>query len=101
MSLNNYLENKTILSIKNDINNVLINMNINIEQRNELLNKLKYYRFVDKIYELHTGKHTRWLCKDNYHLKVGGILTNIKFLDNGTHILLYNKNQKRFVQIKL
>ena len=66
MSLNNYLENKTILSIKNDINNVLINMNINIEQRNELLNKLKYYRFVDKIYELHTGKHTRWLCKDNY-----------------------------------
>ena len=101
MSLNNYLENKTILSIKNDINNVLINMNINIEQRNELLNKLKYYRFVDKIYELHTGKHTRWLCKDNYHLKVGGILTNIKFLDNGAHILLYNKNQKRFVQIKL
>ena len=98
MSLENYLENKTISSIQKEIQNAL--SNVSTEQRNILLVKLKYYRFVDEIYQLHTGKHTRWLYKEDYSIKVGGIVTNIKFLDNGTHVLLYNTNQKRFVQLK-
>ena len=95
---NNYLANKTTVSIKKEIHDSL--SNLTIEQRNQLLIKLKYYRFVDQIYQLHTGKHTRWLYKNDHSLKVGGIVTSIKFLDNGTHVLLYNTNQKRFVQLK-
>ena len=40
------------------------------------------------------------MYKKNNILKIGGIVTNIKFLDNGTHILIYNTNQKKFIQIK-
>ena len=32
--------------------------------RNKLCNKSKLYRFVDEIYQLHTGKYTRWY--ENY-----------------------------------
>ena len=99
MISDNYLENKTFSSLKNEIKNVLSFITIQ-SIHDDLVIKLKHYRFVDEIYQLHTGKHTRWLYKTDHFLKVGGIVTAIKFLDNGTHILLYNSNQKRFVQIK-
>ena len=96
MTYENYLENKTLSSIQNEIYQILSHL----DECNNLCNKLKLYRFVDEIYQLHTGKYTRWMYKKNNILKIGGIVTNIKFLDNGTHILIYNTNQKKFVQIK-
>ena len=96
MTYGNYLENKTMDSIQNEIHQILSSF----DECNHLCNKLKLYRFVDEIYQLHTGKYTRWMYKKDNILKNGGIVTNIKFLDNGTHILIYNTNQKKFVQIK-
>ena len=96
MTSENYLENKTFHSISNEIYQILAPL----DDRIALCNKLKLYRFVDEIYQLHTGKYTRWMFKKDNILKIGGIVTNVKFLDNGTHILIYNTNQKKFVQIK-
>ena len=41
----------------------------------------------------------RWIRKNNDKLTNGGIVSNIKFLDNGIHILCMN-NQRRFIQYK-
>ena len=90
----NYLENKKINSFLEENNEVISLLNsITKEKTNDLCKKLNVYRFVDEIYDLHLGKHVRWIKKSdpNYVLKVGGIVVDIKFLDSGTHVLIFNK----------
>jgi hypothetical protein len=59
------------------------------------------YRYVDEIRYLHKGKHIRWIRQNNKipSLTNGGIVVNIKFLDNGIHIVCKN-SQNRFIQYK-
>ena len=49
------------------------------------------------MYQLNRGKHVRWIKKDDqtHKLDMGGIVVDIKFNDNGTHILIFNKYLKR------
>jgi hypothetical protein len=68
-----------------------------------LMKKLHEYRFVDEIYELHRGKHVRWIRKSDisHGLKLGGIVVDIKFLDNGTQILVRNRySGNKMIQYK-
>jgi hypothetical protein len=81
----------------------------------EFCHKLIGYRFVDEIYKLHKGKHVRWVRfspNDNHHINAinitttpylsltnGGIVVDIKFLDDGVHILCKN-NMNRFIQYR-
>jgi hypothetical protein len=64
-------------------------------------NKLKKYRLINDVYQLNRGKHVRWIKKDDQtnKLNVGGIVVDIKFYDNGTHVLILNKYLKRNFQI--
>lgn len=101
---NNYLDGKTMKSINDEIfekTNQLENC-----EHNEICNKLIGYRYVDELHELHKGKHVRWirLYKDatqinDIKLTNGGIVTDIKFMNNGTHVLCMN-SMRRFIQYK-
>ena len=74
-------------------------ISISEENKDVILKKLNGYRFVDEIHELHKGKMVRWIRNETVKLTNGGIVTDIKFLDNGVHVLCMN-NQRRFIQYK-
>lgn len=69
----------------------IVSLNFSQEKTDKLCKKLSLYRFVDEICDLHVGKYVRWLRKTDTVLKVGGIVVDIKFLDGGTHVVVYNK----------
>jgi len=101
---NNYLDGKTMLSINNEIYEK-INELENCDHK-EICNKLIGYRYVDELHELHKGKHVRWIRLykdsskiDDIKLTNGGIVTDIKFMNNGTHVLCMN-SMRRFIQYK-
>lgn len=94
---NDYLENKTLKEINKDVFNKVNALHTDIEKKQLICNKLIEYYPIEKIYELHKGKHIRWLR--NNKLTNGGIIVNIKFTDNGTQILCMN-SCKKFIQIK-
>lgn len=95
-----YLENKTMKSVSHDIFFVINRLKITMEQKEGFCQKLSGYRHVDEIRELHKGKHIRWIRYDMPEkMTNGAIITNIKFLDNGTQVLCKN-SQNRFIQIK-
>lgn len=95
---NNYLENKTMKDINADIFNKIKNLHIDLNKKKEFCEKLIGYHPIEEVYELHKGKHIRWIRNNN--LTNGGIVVNIKFTDNGTQILCMN-SAKKFIQIKI
>ena len=93
---NNYIGNHTLNSISEETVDCLKELNINKELREKYCNSLLQYRYIDQIHQIHKGKHIRWIR--NGKLTNGGIVVDVKFLDNGTHILC--KNGFRFIQYK-
>jgi hypothetical protein len=91
-----YLGNKTLDTFSKEIVQVLRENELNPPEIQETCGKLVEYRLIEEIYQLHKGKHVRWLR--NGRLTNGGIVVDVKFLDNGTHILC--KNKQRFIQYK-
>lgn len=98
---NDYLENKTTQGIIDDIFDKISELNLPSELSKKICDKLIGYRYVDEIHELHKGKHVRWIRtgQRDTTLTNGGIITDIKFLDNGTHVLCMNPS-RRFIQYK-
>ena len=94
-----YLENKTTVSITDEIYEMVSGHINQIDKRKEICKKLIGYRYVDEINELHKGKHIRWIRNGTAQLTNGGIVVDIKFLDNGTHVMCKN-GMNRFVQYK-
>ena len=96
-----YLENKTIDDIIQENISELKSIGLKSENIRKTCEKLTGYRHVENLYDLHKGKHIRWIRKDDNDKKLtnGGIVMEIKFFDNGTHILCRN-NQHRLFQIK-
>jgi hypothetical protein len=96
---NDYLENKTLNGITNDVYNCIRDIRVDNEMQHQMCMKLVGYRLVEELHELHKGKHVRWIRHGSSNLTNGGIVVDIKFLDNGTHILCMN-SMKRFIQYK-
>lgn len=96
---NNYLEEKTMEMINNDIFNIIKNISISIEDKKNYCDKLIGYRIIEDLHELHKGKHVRWIRKNNGKLTNGGIIMDIKFYNDGTQILCMGSG-KRFIQYK-
>lgn len=94
-----YLENKTLNGITHDVYNSICEICIDQEKQQQMCLKLVGYRVVDEIHELHKGKHVRWIRRNSPTLTNGGIIVDIKFMDNGTHILCMN-SMRRFIQYK-
>ena len=89
-----YLEDKTLKSINNDIFKSLYEIGYRGEQLKEYCEKLIGYRLVNEVFELHKGKlvKTIRIFDDEYNplipkLRMHGKVSNIKFLDNGTHVV--------------
>ena len=111
----NYFMNNTLETISSEIVEVLREHGITDTALANFCEKLVGFRFVDQIYQLHKGKHVRWIRisnakmsevrdagltngRQNGVLTNGGIVVDVKFLDNGTQVLCKNKN--RFIQYK-
>tara|TARA_B100001173_G_scaffold298805_1_gene296743 strand:- start:374 stop:826 length:453 start_codon:yes stop_codon:yes gene_type:complete len=90
-----FLNNHTLSSISHN-NFLSIQPYVIHEKLHKILNKLHEYYHIDYVYQIHKGKHVRWLR--NGILTNGGIVVDIKFLDTGTHILC--KCGKQFIQYK-
>lgn len=94
-----YLEDKTLENIQQEIKNVFFREKIPLDM---FLSKLTDYRYIDKICDIHRGKHVRWIRISNtpsFSLTNGGIVVDIKFLENGTYILVKNA-RNQFIQYK-
>jgi hypothetical protein len=96
---NDYLENKTLDGITNEIYEEICDICDETEIQEKICLKLVGYRMIDELYELHKGKHVRWVRRGTNKLTNGGIVVDIKFLDTGTHILCMN-SMNRFIQYK-
>ena len=98
---NEYLDGKSMNSITDEIYDKINELHLSSERAKELCSKLIGYRYVDEINELHKGKHIRWMRTNSKEkiLTNGGIVVNIKFLDNGIHVVSKN-SQNYFIQIK-
>jgi NDP-sugar pyrophosphorylase family protein len=96
---NDYLENKSMKIITNEIYEKINETGIDKKTRLEYCQKLVGYRLVDNVHELHKGKHLRWIRESSKNLTNGGIVVNIKFLDTGTHVLCMSSGN-RFIQFK-
>ena len=98
---NDYLQNKSMKIITQEIYKTIQKLQLPEKTSFEYCQKLIGYRLVDDVHELHVGKHVRWI-RESSQTKVltnGGIVTTIKFLDNGTQVLCKSTGQ-RFIQFK-
>jgi hypothetical protein len=66
-----------------------------------LMTKLKNYRYVDELSDLREGCYTRWISlkKEPIKLMNGGILCEVKVVDDG--VFLVCKNAGRFFQFDM
>ena len=96
---NDYLENKTIESVTTEIYEKVNELIVPIETKRHYCKNLSEYRLVNDIHELHKGKQIKWIRPLTNKLVGGGIVENIKFLDNGTHVVVKTQSNK-FIQIK-
>ena len=87
---NDYLENKTLDGITEEIYKEVCEICDEQEIQEKICLKLVGYRMIDELHELHKGKHVRWIRRGTNKLTNGGIVVDIKFLDTGTHILCMN-----------
>ena len=94
-----YLENKTMASITTEIYELISDQFHEIDKKKEICKKLTGYRYVDEINELHKGKHIRWIRNGTGTLTNGAIVVDIKFMDNGIHVMCKN-GMNRFIQYK-
>ena len=75
-------------------------------ERNELKStnkKLKYYRYVDELSDIHYGCYIRWISlkdPDNIRLTNGGIICDIQIHEDDVNIRCKN-NFNRFFEIKM
>ena len=93
---NNYIGDHSLKTITKEVIDVLNTQEIQQDDIYKYINSLLHYRLIEHVYHIHKGKHVRWLR--NGKLTNGGIVVDVKFLDNGTHILCKNRN--RFIQYK-
>lgn len=100
-----YLEGQTLESIAKGVVEALESIpSITPEQVDVLCNKLLEYRYVDEVYQLHRGKHIRWIRpnRDGILPKLanGAVVMDTKFLDNGVHIMCRAPRTGHFFQLK-
>jgi hypothetical protein len=94
------LTSKKIKAIKNDH---LQQLQIPREVLKDYHKKLKDYRFVDDLSNIQYGRYIRWINltnPENLKLTAGGIIIDIKILDDGIHLVCKNFRNTKF-QIKI
>lgn len=99
---NAHITKFTSYEIKQMKEDILDEMGIDEDKKEELNHKLKYYRYIDDLASIKYGAYIRWISlRDPSRIKLttGGIMCDIKFYNDGVHILCKN-NRGRVFQIK-
>lgn len=94
------LDMKKIAEEKSDILNKL---ELPKKKQNDLLKKLKHYRYIDELPGMKYGSYIRWISlknPENLRLTNGGIVCEMKVGDNGIVIVCKN-NFNRFFQLNM
>jgi hypothetical protein len=94
----NFINNKSLRDISKEMFN-LLQQYYQTDDLERILNKLLNYYYVDEIYKIQRGRFIRWISRKSLNLTNGALVMEIKFLDNGIHILCKN-NIGKIIQIK-
>jgi hypothetical protein len=73
--------------------NILKELHLSKKQTLEIMNKLKYYKYVDEINELKYGSYIRWIPieePNNIHLTKGSLFCEVKITDDGVFLICKN-----------
>jgi hypothetical protein len=97
--------NKSILNLTTKIikerkEEIINELPLYKNEKNEIKKKLKEYRYIDEIQELHIGAFIRWIkFKSDNEISItnGALLTDVLFEDN-IQLLLKN-NMNRFFRV--
>jgi hypothetical protein len=95
---NEGLLNMTSAKIKQINSSVLSELQLSRDYHQELMHKLKDYKYVDEMTDLHVGSYIRWIPLTNpseIRLKQGSILCEIKITDDGLSLVckgVYNRH---------
>lgn len=79
--------------------NVLSELQLTNKEMNDMLNKLKNYKYVEEVNDLKYGAFIRWITltdPDNLALRHTGMICNVKFTDSGTIISCKNFMRKHY-----
>jgi len=69
--------------------------------REDILNKLKGYIYIDEIHEVRSGTYIRWLnMDDEITLAKGGIFCDVRFSDYGA-VLRCKTFRNRYYEVKM
>lgn len=94
------MDTEKVMKAKNDI---LEQFNFTKKDLKLIQKKLRDYRFIDEIKELHYGSYIRWISlktPDNIRLTNGGIVCDMKQVNDDIRIVCKN-NMNRFFQLKM
>ena len=81
-----YLENKTLDDITQSIFDIIGEHVEDEKSHKELCDKLGGYRYVERVCDIHMGRHTRWFFPDKGILQSGGMAVNIR-IGNSIYVL--------------
>ena len=94
--------NLTSAKIKEHKNNILQRLQLERSKLKEMHKKLKEYRYCTDMSDLQYGFYIRWMPlrdPDNIYLTNGGLLCDMKIVNNQIHIVCKN-NRNRIIQFK-
>jgi len=83
---NDYLNDKTLDDILEENIQAIKRLKLPKKDIIELSGKLVGYRYIENVFDIHKGKHIRWV-REGRPITNGAIVADVKFLDNGTHIV--------------
>ena len=100
--------NKNIINlssekIENDKNDIIEQLFLSNQIKKEMKTKLKEYIYIDDLSNIKIGSYIRWINLQNPNsikLTNGGLICDIKYLDNGCHVVCKN-NFNKMMQINM
>jgi len=94
---NETLMNLTTDKLREMTLNILKELQLPRDKTLELLNKLKYYKYIDEMNDLKYGTYLRWIPVDNpsiINLTKGAFFCEMKITDNGVFCVCKNIGYK-------
>ena len=100
--------NKNIINlstekIKNDKKNIIDELYLSKKEADILKSKLADYIYIDDLNNVKIGSYIRWINlnkPDQIKLTNGGLICDIKYLDDGCHLMCKN-NFNQIMQISM
>ena len=100
---NKNIINLSTSKIEADKKEILDELYLSDLERNKIKEKLEDYIYVDDLDNIKIGTYIRWINinnPDNIKLTNGGLICDIKYLENGCHLLCKN-NMHKIIQLNM